>query len=377
VGYLPGDVRSSLVLLLFGALVAGCSHGTTGEDAAKAEGNPASTSTSASTTEAARRPEEPPPSGRDLAWLRRLHRWELNLARDGDRVGEIDRGVGAGKNTRAQLRKSLVKLTRCEKNLLRQVREPNASRYRGGFETLAESCRALKRLSFVVIQSLDRHTRVPSSKVSREGDRSRVLFNRGSAALEGALRANRDLDVSRGSLDESKIEPRLSGTVSRFVLHKPSGVEVRCWSKREWKFVRKEWGAYVGHGDLLGFVHDAELRISVAPRICKQLARLVYRRERPGSGIPLYRASEAVRTLAHEAEHIRNRRGDEAATECRAMQRMARVARVLGTSRSYGDLLASTFWSKLYAFNLPTYRSSECRDGGALDIRRGSDAWPS
>jgi hypothetical protein len=59
------------------------------------------------------------------------------------------------------------------------------------------------------------------------------------------------------------------------------------------------------------------------------------------------------------------------------MQRMARLARMLGTSRSYGERLAATFWSKLYEFNLPAYRSTECRDGGALDVRRANQAWPS
>src|SRR5438477_13100285 len=145
-----------------------------------------------------------------------------------------------------------------------------------------------------MIHSLDTMSRAPVAKMRSEGARADKSFRRGSSTLEDSLRANRPLRVSRGSLEESKVEPRLSGTVSRFVLHRPAGIEVRCWSKHEWKFVRKEWGAYVGHGDLLGFVHDARLRISLAPRICKQLARLVYRGERPTSGIPLYRASEAV-----------------------------------------------------------------------------------
>ena len=363
-------MRTCLVLLLFGALVAGCSDKSTGENAAQAEAAPAST------THAKRRAEEPPPSGRDLAWLGRLHRWETNLARDGTKVAATDRGVRQGTSTRRELRRSLVKLTRCEKNLLRQVREPNATRYRPGYELLADGCRKLKDISFELIESLDRRTPVPQAKVRRDSSESRKLFTRGSATLEGSLRANRELEVSRGSLDESKIEPRLSGTASRFVFHKPAGIEVRCWSKQEWKFVRKEWGAYVGTGDLLGFVHSDRARTSVAPRICKQLARLVYRGERPTEGLPLYRASEAVAVLAHESEHIRNRRGDEAATECHGMQRMRRLARLLGTSKSYADLLADTFWSKLYELNLPAYKTSACRDGGPLDLHPSSYVWP-
>ncbi len=212
--------------------------------------------------------------------------------------------------------------------------------------------------------------------IRRESLESRQLFRRGNTTLESSLRANRRLRVARGSLDESKIEPRFSAAVSRFVLHRPAGIEVRCWSKREWKFVRKEWGAYVDAGDLLGFVHSLRPRTSIAPRICKQLARLVYRGESPTSGLPLHRASEALLVLSHESEHIRNIDGDEAATECHGMQRMRRLAQLLGTSRSYADVLARTFWNNLYRFNPPRYKSAECRDGGALDLHPDSAVWP-
>jgi hypothetical protein len=363
-------VRSCLALVLFGALVAGCSDSSPSEPAAAADTTAETTSTVS--------PDDRDLQGRsrDIAWLRRLHRWEENLRQDSLTTQKVARDVQRGTRSRLALRRPLVKITRCEKNLMRQAREPSASDYRPGYELLARACRSLKDAALVVIHSIDTKSR-PSGEVTRDSVTARKLFRRGTATLEGALRANRPLQVSRGSLDESKVEPRLSGTVSRFVLRRPAGIEVRCWSKREWKFVRKEWGAYVGHGDLLGFVHDARPRISLAPRICKQLARLVYRGERPTSGIPLYRISEAVLTLSHEGEHIRNRLGDEAATECHGMQRMARLARMLGTSRSYGDLLATTFSSKLYDFDLPSYKSSECRDGGALDLRPTSSAWPS
>lgn len=363
-------MRPGLVLLLLGVLAAGCSDEKAERDAAAAD------ATKTTATQPTRRAEEPPASGRDLAWLGRLRRWETNLRRDGAKLEATSRGAERGASSRARVRRSLVKLTRCEKNLLRQVRQPNASRYRTGYELLSEGCRTLKGLSLKLIHALDTRTRAPVAEMRRESRRSMRLFRRGSAALEASLRANRPLDISRGSLDESKIEPRLSAAASRFVVHKPAGIEVRCWSKREWKFVRKEWGAYVDAGDLLGFVHSLRPRTSIAPRICKQLARLVYRGERPTEGLPLFRASEAVMVLAHESEHIRNIDGDEAATECHGLQRMRRLARLLGTSKSYADLLARTFWDELYRFNLPQYKSPACRDGGALDLHPDSDVWP-
>jgi hypothetical protein len=357
------------VLLLFGVLAAGCSD-EGGEGAEAAHG------TKTSTTLLERRAEEPPPSGRDLAWLGRVHRWETDLKQYGVKLEATSRSVRRGASSAAQVRRLLIKLTRCEKNLLRQVREPHASRYQNGYELLSDGCRTLKALSLKLIHAVDGRTRVSLPAIRRESRKSRRLFVRGNAALESSLRANRSLRVARGNLDESKIEPRLSAAVSRFVLDRPAGIEVRCWSKREWRFVRKAWGAYVDVGDLLGFVHSARPRMSIAPRICKQLARLVYRGERPTVGLPLYRASEAVAVLSHESEHVRHIAGDEATTECHGMQRMRRLARLLGTSQSYADLLARTFWTELYRFNLPKYKAAECRAGGALDLHPASDVWP-
>jgi hypothetical protein len=169
----------------------------------------------------------------------------------------------------------------------------------------------------------------------------------------------------------------MSRFVSRFVLHKPGGIEVRCWSNDEWRFVTKEWGSYIGTGDLLGFVHRKRLRTSVAPRICKQLAGLVYHDERPTSGESMLRKSEAVSVLAHEAEHMRNGlTATEAVTECHAMQRMRRLARIMGTSQDYADLLAERYASDLYQYNVDKYRTEACHDGGSLDLHPDSDVWP-
>ena len=361
-------MRACLVLVLFGALVAGCSDKSTGEDSAAAEPKAKSQPT--------QREEEPPARGRDLPWLARLYRWEANLRQDAFTVSSLGEGVDSGRRSPQELRRPLVELTHCERNLIRHVREPDASRYRPGYDLLEEGCRSLKRAAFRMIRALDKRTRVPLAAVRRDSRQSSRLFKRGSTTLEGALRANRPLRIVRGSLAESKIEPELSDSVSEFALHTPAGVEVRCWSTREWRFVRKEWGTYVGTGDLLGFVHGLRLRTSVAPRICKQLARFVYRRERPEDGLPLLRMAEAVAVLSHESEHIRNRGGDEATTECHGMQRMRRLARIMGAKKSYADLLASTYWTELYEFNLPEYRTEACRDGGPLDLHPDSDLWP-
>jgi hypothetical protein len=296
---------------------------------------------------------------------------------DADRVGAVGRQVEDGGRNKAALRRPLLKLSRCEKNLLRQVREPAASRYRPGYELLADSCRALKDISLKLIHAIETNKPPPSGEIRRASVQSRKLFRRGTARLEASLRANRSLPVTRGSREESKVEPQLSRFVSQLALRKRAGIEVRCWSKDEWLFVTKEWATYIGRGDLLGFVHSTRLRTSLAPRICKQLANLVYREERPTEGEAMLRAAEAVSILAHEAEHVRNGlRADEATTECHAMQRMRRLGRIMGLSQEYSDLLADRYWGDLYRYNPAEYKSSACRDGGALDLRPGNELWP-
>jgi len=364
-------VRPVLLLLLATALAAGCSEDKPAEEKSVAK-SPAKPQT---TSAATRRSPDLRDQGRDIAWLGRLHRWEVNLARDAVKLGDVGRVVQAGARDKEALRKPLLELTRCEKNLLRVVGEPAATRYRPGYDLLAEACRTLKGLSLELLQAIDADE--PPPDVRRDGARSRKLFTRGTARLEASLRANRPLPMVRGSREESKVEPQLSRFVSKFVLKKPAGIEVRCWSKDEWLFVTKEWGTYIGTGDFLGFVHNTRLLTSVAPRICKQLAGLMYRRERPTTGEGMLRKAEAVAILAHEAEHIRNRlKADEATTECQGMQRMRRLARIMGASQDYADLLAERYWEDLYEYNLKEYKTSDCRNEGTLDLRPGSDVWP-
>lgn len=366
-----------LVLVLAGALVAGCADGSPDKRADEApdervKSKPAARDAPANTTES----DSPRDRGRDLAWLRRLNRWQINLERDGMTVAATGRGVDNGKRRRRDLRAPLRDLAGCERRLLRRVGEPAADRYRPGYDLLLLGCQSVKRIALQLTRAIDKRERVPMAEVNEESEKSAAYFKRGSAKLEGSMRANRDLSVGSGGRDESKIEPRLSGYASQLVLRKAKGIEVRCWSVEEWPFVLKEWGVYIGRADLLGFVHGRLPRTSLAPSVCRQLAEFVYRGERPTSGLPFLKTADSVGILAHEAEHIRNIRGDEATTECHGMQNLRRLARIMGASESYADLLAGAYWRDLYALNPPEYRTEACRDGGPLDLRRGSDVWP-
>jgi hypothetical protein len=252
-----------VLLLLAGALAAGCS-----EDESKGKGRakaaPAAR-TEAATRTTPSRSQDQADDGRDVAWLARLHRWETNLGNDALGVEAVGHGPGA----RRKLRRSLLDAG-CERRLLRQVREPDADRYRPGYDFLLDRCQTIEHIALRLNRSIHAGKTVPVAVVRRETTRSTRFFRRGSANLEHSLRANRELQMRSGSREESKIEPQLSRFASRLVVHRPSGLEVRCWSVREWPFVRKEWGAYIGKADLLGFVQGARPRASLAPKVCRR-----------------------------------------------------------------------------------------------------------
>jgi hypothetical protein len=82
----------------------------------------------------------------------------------------------------------------------------------------------------------------------------------------------------------------------------------------------------------------------------------------------------AVHVLTHESMHVRGELS-EAAAECEAMQRDARMARDLGASPSDAAALAATYWRVDYPLMPDGYRTSDCRPGGSMDEHL-PDGWP-
>jgi hypothetical protein len=103
--------------------------------------------------------------------------------------------------------------------------------------------------------------------------------------------------------------------------------------------------------------------------ICTSLERL-----RRGDAVTIDAGSLAVEALAHEAYHLAGVR-DEAATQCYALQAMRFVAMRLGVSAEVGDAFVRAAVARYPA--LPeTYRSVECREGGALDLHSETGVFP-
>jgi hypothetical protein len=88
----------------------------------------------------------------------------------------------------------------------------------------------------------------------------------------------------------------------------------------------------------------------------------------------------ALETISHESYHLLGYR-DEATAECYGLQSLWYSAVKLGASTQLGEALASLYANQMYPTRRtsahPEYWSAECRDGGKLDLRPASHAWPS
>ncbi len=84
----------------------------------------------------------------------------------------------------------------------------------------------------------------------------------------------------------------------------------------------------------------------------------------------------ALDVLAHESWHLEGNQ-NEAVTECYAEQTVGFVATKLVSDDVQARGLARLVHLLVYPHMPDEYRSDECRDGGALDLRPSSSAWPS
>lgn len=84
---------------------------------------------------------------------------------------------------------------------------------------------------------------------------------------------------------------------------------------------------------------------------------------------------QAIHTLAHESVHLAGVQ-NEAHAECYGLQTIDLVAVRLGADLRTARALAGYAFTRLYPSLPDHYRSDECRDGGPLDLVRGSSVFP-
>jgi hypothetical protein len=134
-------------------------------------------------------------------------------------------------------------------------------------------------------------------------------------------------------------------------------------------------GAFVDAGVELGYVRwradgSPEPWTLIKRDQCRDLAAYL----RSGKRRPSRAQVVAVHVLTHESMHLAGVT-DEALTECAAVQRDARTARLLGAPADAARALAVQYWLAVYPTMPDGYRSSECRRGGSLDQRLGDGPW--
>jgi hypothetical protein len=83
---------------------------------------------------------------------------------------------------------------------------------------------------------------------------------------------------------------------------------------------------------------------------------------------------EAVHVLTHEAVHTSGVKS-ESLTECKAVQRDAQMARLLGASDAEAKALAWIYWRTIYPQMPDDYRDAGCAPGGALDEALPTSPW--
>jgi hypothetical protein len=94
-----------------------------------------------------------------------------------------------------------------------------------------------------------------------------------------------------------------------------------------------------------------------------------------GCGQPVEDVALAVDVLVHEAWHLAGII-DESVTECRAVQSLAWGAERLGATPAQGRALARAYMTTGYPRLPEAYRTGQCADGAALDMRPDDSSWP-
>jgi hypothetical protein len=92
-------------------------------------------------------------------------------------------------------------------------------------------------------------------------------------------------------------------------------------------------------------------------------------------GDKVWRTAWALHTLAHEAFHLRGI-SLESTAECYAMQTTAETAISLGIPSDRAEELQRWVWTKGYPNEPQEYTTTDCRNGGPLDLNRASPVWP-
>ncbi|MDX6517345.1 MAG: hypothetical protein QOF50_191 [Gaiellaceae bacterium] len=174
----------------------------------------------------------------------------------------------------------------------------------------------------------------------------------------------------------SGVDPTLSRVASELARRR---TQVRCWSQADWKRHVSELARAYPRMSKLGpwraYTSTTLAEINLSPAVCAELHKIGHRRVSVWRDRSPDALAWSVEALAHEAQHASGILS-EVQAECYGMQTAPTAAMLLGRTSAEGEYLARRYWKRWYAWLKPPYFSSECRNGGPLDLRPDRDVWP-
>ena len=316
----------------------------------------------------------------ELRWLGHLNRWWTGTQEDLRRfVLETDailNGEHQDDPDDSPLRGVIGRLRDCENRLFRAMPPSPSDRTRRLDALMTDACFAVEDVAGTAAQIIaNGATADLKASLPANADHAGRLLYQGIRRVNAFDPSLRSFPRVTGLTEASHVDPRF-GNAARAAAGKK--IAVRCWSREDWAQLTPQLSMWSGTRirRILGVTTLATDSVNLSPLACAGLGSLVYGGWRPSERRPLLALGASVNTLAHEAMHARGV-ADEAVAECFGMQFVERTAKALGVETSYARRLAKTYWSIAYRFNTGAYRSSECRPGGAMDLRPHKSAWPS
>ena len=315
----------------------------------------------------------------ELGWLEQLGAWDTRLLRGLQSAARLETTPRLAQKLMKRDAETVVLHSRalepagsCAIDLTRKVGSPPTLRLQRAFDTFRLACKHLQRFHGAITLAVNHDQDSEIGRAQAEAKQAAYLLLSADQMLPpGEVRS---LPVVAGEAEQSRVEPHF-GRVASALAGKQ--LEVRCWSRADWRALMREERAYtrgkLGAGTL-GFAGIGGRRVNLAPVVCDGLVDLAYKRARPTDEAGQLVLATAVVTLSHEPQHSKGI-ADESVAECNAIQFANRTAIKLGASPAYAAELVRTYWRN-YGEELPAYRSPECRKRGQLDLGRADSIWP-
>jgi hypothetical protein len=325
------------------------------------------------------RPVHPVASPGELRWLGSYVRWWRGMSRDLRQVAVASEAILAGEVQESgdgeELRESLDRLRQCETEFSRRIRYPKTERLRRLHALLTDACFAVEGGAANGARILVHGAEAELVEQWRgEWDDAAGLMDEAFRRISAYDPSYARLPLQGGLSTVSRIEPRFGRAALNAAGKR---VRVRCWSEEDWpRMVKRVRTFSAGEVTIqhVGFATVGAADLNLAPEICEWLMLLRYTDERP-TGIGRVAIAVSVGTLAHESQHTRGV-AEEDLAECYGMQLVRKTARALGAEAGYARALAKVYWEQVYKRAPPAYRSRDCRNGGAFDLRPASASWP-